>query len=162
MPLSVDALPQPGLDDRLAEHPMPSAGPDFYNARRQLWLTPPQGRSHILSPPPSFSADLEDFLQADEALHANSCWNKVIDRVWARLSKGVRLKNRLPLGFVVCFCSINRHALNPSSDKDCACILGPERHLAQRHARTRIRRRTSSCIRDSDCTTNHPPFLTLS
>ncbi|KAF7775927.1 hypothetical protein Agabi119p4_4320 [Agaricus bisporus var. burnettii] len=101
MPLSVDALPQPGLDDRLAEHPMPPAGPDFYNARRQLWLTPPQGRSHIISPTPSFSADLEDLLQADEALHANSCWNKGIGRVWARLSKGVRLKNRLPLGFVI-------------------------------------------------------------
>lgn len=110
MPLPVADPLHPGFDDRLAEHPMPPPGLDFYNARRQLWLTPRPGRSHHLSPPPSPRADLEDLLRAEEALYTDSRWNKGIGKVWARLSKGAHLKYRLPLELVVCFRSKNRYS----------------------------------------------------
>jgi hypothetical protein len=92
----------PGLDDRLAEQPMPPPGPDFYNARRQLWLAPRPGGSQPFSSLPAPRADLEGLLRTEEALYTDSRWNKGIGKVWTRLSKGAHLKYRLPMDLVVC------------------------------------------------------------
>lgn len=92
------------FDDLVGSYRMPPPGPDFYRARRQLWLTPRADRSLNISTPEAIStsrASLEDVLRKPEAVYSDSCWKRGIGRVWKGLSKGEHLKHRLPLSVIV-------------------------------------------------------------
>ncbi len=94
-------IPQNHLTfDQILQHTeLPNPGPEYYEARRRLWLTPrispsPQG-------PSSAREKLEEILSRPNAVHSINLWNNGLERVWKGLSSGGNLKSRLPMALVV-------------------------------------------------------------
>ncbi|KAF8663426.1 hypothetical protein AX16_000996 [Volvariella volvacea WC 439] len=95
--------PHIALDDVIAQSNMPPPGPDFFAARRALWLTP---RAPVQRPnPPSEALSsrqrLEEVLSAPDAVYNDQIWKLGVDRVWTSLAAGGRLKQRLPLRVLI-------------------------------------------------------------
>lgn len=107
-PSSSSATPCNTFDDLVASYQMPPPGPEFFWARRQLWLTPRSDRTRNPRPSQVSTAlkKLDDLLRDPEAIYSDSCWKNGIERVWKGLSKGERLKHRLPMSLAVrrCLC----------------------------------------------------------
>lgn len=81
---------------------MPGPGPDYFAARRALWLqTPPHGLPAPPSPGPS-RAKLETLLSQAGAVESDEVWRAGLKNVWKGLVGGNQLRKRLPLGIVVC------------------------------------------------------------
>jgi hypothetical protein len=100
------------FDDLVASYRMPPPGPDYFRARRQLWLTPRSDRvrKSSQSHTSTIQNKMLEVLQAPDAVCSDYCWKSGIEKVWKGLSKGERLKHRLPLSLAVCYPSaINRH-----------------------------------------------------
>jgi hypothetical protein len=94
-------IPQNQLtfDQILQQAELPNPGPEYYEARRRLWLTPrmvpsPRGLS-------SAREKLEEILSRPNAVHSINLWNNGLERVWKGLSSGGNLKIRLPMALVV-------------------------------------------------------------
>ncbi|KAI0711071.1 hypothetical protein C8T65DRAFT_695510 [Cerioporus squamosus] len=86
--------------ERLAAAHLPPPGPEYFTARRALWLAPASN--------PSFPTEanssrrrLEALLEAPDALEDEVVWRAGVDRVWHGLLNGARLKHRLPLALVL-------------------------------------------------------------
>lgn len=91
--------PHASFDEILQASSLPSPGTDFYHARRRLWLTPrvkPQ-----TDPPPSSRQKLEFLLNQPDAIHNQDLWHQSLEKIWAGLSSGRRLKYRLPMNVIV-------------------------------------------------------------
>ncbi|KAJ3576179.1 hypothetical protein NP233_g609 [Leucocoprinus birnbaumii] len=82
---------------------MPPPGPKYFEARRQLWLMPrpDRDRKKARSPESSAYKKLVEILQMPDAVYSDSCWKRGVERAWKGLSKGERLKHRLPLGLAI-------------------------------------------------------------
>ena len=82
---------------------MPPPGPEYYEARRALWLTaPPSIPCQPYPPSPSTSrAKLEVLLNQESKADDDSVWNSGLRSVWKGLVGGGRLRRRLPLAMVV-------------------------------------------------------------
>ncbi|KAF8165531.1 hypothetical protein B0H34DRAFT_671350 [Crassisporium funariophilum] len=86
------------FDKILQSSSLPDPGPDFYAARRRLWLTP---RIIPVPPPPSSSRQkLEDLLSQPGAIRNQEVWHSGIEKVWKGLSSGGKLKHRLSLNII--------------------------------------------------------------
>ncbi|KAJ7129483.1 hypothetical protein C8R44DRAFT_776904 [Mycena epipterygia] len=74
-------------------------GVDFYNARRERWLTatvPPR------APEPSSSRrKLEQVLSTPDAVNSDEVWFGSVEKIWKGLGAGGRLKRRLPMKLVI-------------------------------------------------------------
>jgi len=93
--------PRPTFDQILENAELPSPGPDYFAARRRLWLTP---RVDVDPTPPTPSAardKLEEILSHPNSAHSSEVWNNGLERVWKGLSSGGRLKNRLPMNLII-------------------------------------------------------------
>lgn len=87
----------------LAEHAalMPAPGPDYFAARRALWLQNlPRGPPTPPSPGPS-RAKLEALLAQPGAVESDEVWRAGLKNVWKGLVGGNQLRKRLPLDIVV-------------------------------------------------------------
>ncbi|RDB22551.1 hypothetical protein Hypma_010013 [Hypsizygus marmoreus] len=91
------------FDDILAAADLPPPGPEFYAARRKLWLTPrsdvqprasPQGQS-------TSRQRLEQLLSTPNAVQNDYVWNNGVEKVYKNLSAGGRLKRRLPMALII-------------------------------------------------------------
>ncbi|KAF9534714.1 hypothetical protein CPB83DRAFT_211061, partial [Crepidotus variabilis] len=89
------------FDQLLQESELPLPGPEYYEARRKLWLTPRP------SPPtpPSVASDarerLEEILSQPNAVYNREVWNNGLEKVWKGLSSGGKLKTRLPMNMII-------------------------------------------------------------
>ncbi|KAF6762088.1 hypothetical protein DFP72DRAFT_877960 [Ephemerocybe angulata] len=100
---STEKSPNPRFsrfEELLATTEMPPSGPEYYAARRKLWLKPgwegtPKPRPHSNS-----RQKLEAILNQTNALYDDNAWKK-IDRVWKNLANGTRLSERLPMGLII-------------------------------------------------------------
>ncbi|KAF9453030.1 hypothetical protein P691DRAFT_802410 [Macrolepiota fuliginosa MF-IS2] len=104
IPLTQDVTTHTTFDDLVASHRMPPPGPDYYRARRQLWLSPQQDGSRSTSHSQYTSTShekLKKTLQTPGVVYSDSCWRNGIEKVWKGLSKGERLKGRLPLNLII-------------------------------------------------------------
>ncbi|CAA7260041.1 unnamed protein product [Cyclocybe aegerita] len=91
--------PRQSFDDILAAADLPPPGPDFFHARRALWLTP---RVPLAQRPPSSARDkLQETLSHPHAVHSDAVWNNGLEKVWRGLASGGRLKNRLPMSLII-------------------------------------------------------------
>jgi hypothetical protein len=87
---------------------LPEPGPDYYEARRRLWLTP--SRDLPLRRAPSLAQrKLEDMLNQSNAIHSIEVWSNGLERVWQGLCSGGKLKSHLPMNLIVC----DHHLLRP-------------------------------------------------
>jgi hypothetical protein len=91
------------FENMLAVSELPEAGPAYFIARRQLWLTP-QSRT---TPAPSnparpISAHLQSLLNGPvELLYKDSNWKGGVGKICERILKGQSLSQRLPLQHLV-------------------------------------------------------------
>lgn len=119
-PLFLLLQPPLSFDEILQSASLPSAGPEYYEARRRLWLTP---RVTPLPPPsqPSTSRHrLEDLFNQPGAVHSQEVWSNGLEKVWKGISSGGRLKYNLPMAIIVCR-SFNSHSISlftSSSDQN--------------------------------------------
>jgi hypothetical protein len=82
---------------------LPPPGPEYYTARRRLWLKPSWNSTPRPRPRHSNSRQkLEAILNQTNVLYDDSAWKK-LDKVWKNLSNGTRLSENLPMNFIVCF-----------------------------------------------------------
>ncbi|KAG6895416.1 hypothetical protein C0992_001378 [Termitomyces sp. T32_za158] len=101
--LPPDHCPVPSFDDILDSSSLPPPGPDFYAARRALWLTPRPVMRHPDSTSPSVSRQrLEGLLSTPDAAKDDYAWNHGVKKVWGVLDTGSRLRRPLPLSLIVC------------------------------------------------------------
>lgn len=96
---SQDASMSP-YQERLAAADLPPPGPEYFAARRALWLEPIENPSYPTEPNLS-RRRLESLLATPDALENEVVWQTGVDRVWRGLLGGARLKQRLPLALVV-------------------------------------------------------------
>jgi len=93
------------FDEILQSSSLPGPGPDFYAARRCLWLTPTRGPCvKPATDPPSESSSrqkLEFVLNQPDAIHNQDLWHHSLEKIWDGLSSGGRLKYRLPMNLIV-------------------------------------------------------------
>jgi hypothetical protein len=80
---------------------MPPSGPEYYAARRRLWLKPgwqdtPKARSRSSS-----RQKLEIVLNQSDVLNDDNAWKK-IERVYKNIDGGTRLSEGLPMSLIVC------------------------------------------------------------
>lgn len=131
-------IPQNHLtfDQILQQAELPNPGPEYYEARRHLWLTPrmapsPQGLS-------SAREKLEEILSRPNAVHSINLWNNGLERVWKGLSSGKNLKSRLPMALVVRILkSLSVQAITNSldpQDQDHTGFLAARQNMASRYA----------------------------
>lgn len=95
------------FDQLLQATPLPNPGPEYYAARRNLWLTAPL--SPLPRPLPSAAASasrqkLQDVTSQPGAAYDQEIWDHSLEKVWKGLSSGGKLKVGLPLASVVCAC----------------------------------------------------------
>ncbi|KAF9006571.1 hypothetical protein BDQ17DRAFT_1277053 [Cyathus striatus] len=90
------------FDHLLAHSHLPPPGPDYYAARRRLWLHPPS------PPPPSPSKPLspsrlklEHVLSTPGAIYNDGAWYDGVENVWKGLASGRTLKYRLPMNIII-------------------------------------------------------------
>lgn len=91
------------FEELLSVADMPPPGPDYYAARRELWLKPPiVPISRPLSATSASSRQrLEKILAEPNAIYNEHLWRNSIEKVWMGLMNGGRLKKRLPMAVVV-------------------------------------------------------------
>ncbi len=94
-----DAAMSP-YQERLAAADLPPPGPDYFAARRALWLAPGEAPSRPTEANSS-RRRLETLLATPDALEDDVIWQTGVDRVWRGLLGGARLKHPLPLTLVV-------------------------------------------------------------
>jgi len=94
---------QPSFDQILQEASLPEPGPEYYAARRRIWLTP----TRVLPPPPPASSsrqrieNLFNQSNGNSIVYSSEAWRNGLEKAWKGLSSGVRLKYKLPLNIVV-------------------------------------------------------------
>ncbi|KIM46382.1 hypothetical protein M413DRAFT_24115 [Hebeloma cylindrosporum] len=92
----------PSFDQILQAASLPEPGPDYYAARRRIWLTPTRA---IPPPPPASSSRqrLENLFNSNgpSIVYSHEAWRNGLEKVWKGLSSGVRLKYKLPLNIVI-------------------------------------------------------------
>ena len=93
---------------------MPPSGPEYYAARRRLWLKPgwqdtPKARSRSSS-----RQKLETVLNQSDVLNDDNAWKK-IERVYKNIDGGTRLSEGLPMSLIVRFLLL-RHGSRASND----------------------------------------------
>ncbi|TFK93605.1 hypothetical protein K466DRAFT_478267 [Polyporus arcularius HHB13444] len=86
--------------ERLAAAELPPPGPDYFAARRALWLAPGEAPSRPTEANSS-RRRLETLLATPDALEDDMIWQTGVDRVWRGLLGGARLKHPLPLTLVL-------------------------------------------------------------
>lgn len=92
-------LLQVSFDEILQSSSLPDPGPDLYDARRRLWLTP---RVKPATHPPSSSRQkLEFLLSQPDAIRNQDLWHHSLEKIWDGLTSGGRLKYRLPMNLIV-------------------------------------------------------------
>lgn len=89
------------FEQLLKDTQLPSPGPDYYVARRALWLKSPDNTDTRQLPPSTSRHKLENLLSTPEAIYDKEIWEGGIHKVWKGLSGGATLKRRLPLNLVV-------------------------------------------------------------
>ena len=90
------------FDEILQSSSLPDPGPDFYDARRRLWLTrSPRVRPAAKDPPSSSRQKLEFLLNQPDAIHNQDLWHHSLEKIWDGLSSGGRLKYTLPMNLIV-------------------------------------------------------------
>ena len=95
-------LLQISFDKILQSSSLPGPGPDFYDARRRLWLTPSPRVKPATDPPSSSRQKLEFLLNQPDAIHNQDLWHHSLEKIWDGFSSGGRLKYRLPMKLIVC------------------------------------------------------------
>ncbi|KAF8914176.1 hypothetical protein CPB84DRAFT_1840910 [Gymnopilus junonius] len=94
--------PPLSFDDSLRSSPLPSPGPEYYEARRRLWLTPPVTPPERPPSAPSTSRQrLQDLFDQPGAIYSQEAWTHDLEKVWRGLSSGGRLKYNLPLPIII-------------------------------------------------------------
>lgn len=91
------------FEDLIDQADMPPPGPDYYDARRALWLAPRNSTSPATRTHPPIHQRLTQLLSSPLPLHGDEVWHSGLERVWLSLSSGGRLKQRLPMDMLVCF-----------------------------------------------------------
>jgi len=123
------------FDQILQQAELPEPGPDYFEARRQLWLTP---RITPTSPSPSAARQkLENMLSRPNAIYSIELWNNGLERVWKGLCSGGKLKTRLPMALIVCSSlpsSRNQTAHFSQQDQDHTRLLVAGQDMAIGHA----------------------------
>ncbi|KDR83947.1 hypothetical protein GALMADRAFT_236456 [Galerina marginata CBS 339.88] len=92
-PLSTQ--PSLSFDEILHFSSLPRPGPEYYEARRRLWLTPrvtPRPSS-----PSSSRQKLEEIFSQPGAVHSQETWNHNLEKAWKGLSSGGKLNYNLPM-----------------------------------------------------------------
>ena len=133
---------QLSFDQILQQASLPEPGPDYYAARRRIWLTP----TRVLPPPPPASSSrqrIENLFNQSNGhsiVYSHEAWRNGLEKVWKGLSSGVRLKYNLPLNIVVSP-SIESLGVFHSSQKgqNNTRFLGARQNLACWHASARVR-----------------------
>ncbi|KXN89592.1 hypothetical protein AN958_05459 [Leucoagaricus sp. SymC.cos] len=98
-----DSTPYNTFDDLVALYRMPPPGPDYFRARRQLWLTSRSDRPRKSSQHHETITHkkLVEVLQTPDAVYSDACWKNGIEKAWRGLSKGERLRHRLALNLTI-------------------------------------------------------------
>ncbi|KAF9569090.1 hypothetical protein CPC08DRAFT_598977, partial [Agrocybe pediades] len=87
------------FEDLLQSSSLPAPGPEYYAARRRLWLTP---RGNPRPPPESPTRRrLEDLMNLPDAVQSKEIWDNHIQQIWKGISTGGRLKLTLPLNLII-------------------------------------------------------------
>ncbi|TFK71787.1 hypothetical protein BDN72DRAFT_764297 [Pluteus cervinus] len=81
---------------------MPPPGPEYYAARRALWLTPRGARFGPQPPPvPTPTVQkLDKLLRSPDAVNSNEVWEGV-GPVWKAIDAGQKLKQPLPMKLII-------------------------------------------------------------
>ncbi|KAF5387726.1 hypothetical protein D9615_000552 [Tricholomella constricta] len=89
------------FDDILAATDLPPPGPDYYAARRTLWLAPRPSVQHAPVVPSTSRQRLEHLLSLSPHPEDEYVWNNGLAKVWKTLDAGGRLKRRLPMALII-------------------------------------------------------------
>lgn len=95
------SLPIKHFDQLLADADIPQEGPAFYEARRQLWLTPRPTRIPLAPKPlPDRRQRVEAYLGIPGIAESDEGW-RVIRGLWTGICSGRSLSDRIPLHSMV-------------------------------------------------------------
>jgi len=89
------------FDDLLAAANLPPPGPEYYAARRKLWLTPRKGIQKTARQPPPGHRKLEALLNLPDAATNDQVWHGGVAAIWMNMATGASLKCGLPLPLMV-------------------------------------------------------------
>ncbi|KAG5648910.1 hypothetical protein DXG03_000259 [Asterophora parasitica] len=99
-PSTAPSTPQ-SFDGILAAADLPPPGPDYYAARRSLWLTPRQTAQIAQAEPSTSRQRLEHLLSLSNDPEDEYIWKNGVGKVWTSLDAGGRFKRRLPLAMII-------------------------------------------------------------
>ncbi|KAH9482575.1 hypothetical protein JR316_0004675 [Psilocybe cubensis] len=91
----------PSFDEILQSSSLPSPGPDYYAARREIWLTSRPHITHRPPPPSNSRKKLEEVFSRPGAVYNEDIWANGLDKVWKGLSSGGKLRVSLPMGLII-------------------------------------------------------------
>jgi len=92
--------PDQTFEQVLQHADLPQPGPDYYEARRRLWLTPSTDLPRRQAPSLA-QRKLEDMLNQSNPIHSIEVWSNGLERVWKGLCSGGKLKSHLPMHLIV-------------------------------------------------------------
>ncbi|KAF4575081.1 hypothetical protein EYR36_006437 [Pleurotus pulmonarius] len=93
------------FDERLNSYILPQPGPEYYAARRALWLSRPE-QAQIQQEQPYMphsvgTQKLAKALNSPGAVQDDRLWRQSLNKIWKGFSSGASLVERLPMRVVV-------------------------------------------------------------
>ncbi|KAL4265047.1 hypothetical protein AB1N83_000278 [Pleurotus pulmonarius] len=93
------------FDERLNSYILPQPGPEYYAARRALWLSRPE-QAQIQQEQPHMphsvgTQKLAKALNSPGAVQDDRLWRQSLNKIWKGFSSGASLVERLPMRVVV-------------------------------------------------------------
>ncbi|KAK7470459.1 hypothetical protein VKT23_001884 [Stygiomarasmius scandens] len=76
-------------------------GPEYYAARRALWLSNNPASRPSSTKPSTSHQKLENLLNTPDAIYNDQVWAGGVRKVWSGLSGGSTLKKPLPMNLVI-------------------------------------------------------------
>ncbi|PPQ77687.1 hypothetical protein CVT25_011122 [Psilocybe cyanescens] len=93
--------PQASFEEILHSSSLPTPGPDYYVARRKIWLTKRPEITRAPPPPSNSRKKLEEVFSRPGAVHNQEIWDNGLDKVWKGLSSGGKLRVSLPMVLII-------------------------------------------------------------
>ncbi|KAL1738647.1 hypothetical protein HDZ31DRAFT_50660 [Schizophyllum fasciatum] len=102
---NASAIKADSFDELLGLTPMPPPGPEFFAARRALWISDwkkTESKSRTPSTPPSSARQrLEQQTASPDVIYNDQVWAAHLQKIWKSLAAGDRFKYPMPLRIVV-------------------------------------------------------------
>ncbi|KAF9057956.1 hypothetical protein BJ165DRAFT_1521290 [Panaeolus papilionaceus] len=93
------SLPSKSFQDRLKDIDHLKPGPEYFEARRKLWLE--QTSNHRQRQHPQAVQNLVELLDDPNAVYSRYTWDNSLRKIWKNLSTGAKLKHNFPLNLLI-------------------------------------------------------------